>query len=497
MASYINYDYAKEFLVYAHAGPGIKTALSQIEEISRRTTDGLAIAIGYDDKTTYPYWWYLRNYPNKVYYGTEPTRALRDSPVIAVGDTNYQKIEPVVGQGYYQFDYIRLWWPNQDYYDLTWERILFALRDPQMRAAIFQIWLNRDYSLYGEITNKQDTTNLAGWYPSARMRLYIRKDLAAKLWNYGIGPQEEAAADPYATNKLEITSDRILGSPGNAPGQFQRPRDLVVAPDGSLYVADTDNHRIQHLDANGAVLQTWGSFADLSKGPAPGGTFFEPWGIALGLDGSIYVADTWNHRIQKFTADGEFITMWGYFGQAEAPEALWGPRDVAVDSQGRVYVTDTGNKRIVVFDADGKPVTQFGSVGLELGQFDEPVGVALGPEDQVYVADTWNQRVQVFIQDSVGNFTPLNSWDIAGWYGQSLDNKPFLAADSQGNVFVTDPEAPRVLEFNNEGVFTRYWGDYSTGPDGFGLAGSVAPDGQGGVWVSDAGNNRIMHFALP
>ena len=57
----------------------------------------------------------------------------------------------------------------------------------------------------------------------------------------------------------------------------------------------------QHLAADGTVLQVWGSFADISKGEAPGGTFFQPWGIAVGADGSVFVADTWNHRIQKFT----------------------------------------------------------------------------------------------------------------------------------------------------------------------------------------------------
>ena len=69
--------------------------------------------------------------------------------------------------------------------------------------------------------------------------------------------------------------------------------------------------------------------------------------------------------------------MWGYFGQAEKPEAFWGPRGLAFDSQGRLYVTDTGNKRVVVFDANGNAITQFGSGGADPGQFDEPV--ASGP----------------------------------------------------------------------------------------------------------------------
>ena len=82
----------------------------------------------------------------------------------------------------------------------------------------------------------------------------------------------------------------------------------------------------------------------------------------------MYVADTWNHRVQKFTADGEFITAWGNFGQAENEYAFWGPRDVAVDSEGHVYVTDTGNKRIVVFDQNGKFLSSFGSAGMESGE---------------------------------------------------------------------------------------------------------------------------------
>jgi hypothetical protein len=67
MASYVNYDKATEFLVYAHCAPGIKEALAQIEEISSRTTGTLDIQVAYDDTTTYPYWWYLRNYPNRTH----------------------------------------------------------------------------------------------------------------------------------------------------------------------------------------------------------------------------------------------------------------------------------------------------------------------------------------------------------------------------------------------------------------------------------------------
>jgi sugar lactone lactonase YvrE len=272
---------------------------------------------------------------------------------------------------------------------------------------------------------------------------------------------------------------------------------VALAPDDSIYVADTFNNRIQHLAADGTVLQVWGSFADLSQGAAPGGTFYQPWGIAVGPDGSVYVADTWNHRIQKFTSDGTFVNMWGFFGQAETPFALWGPRDIAIDQDGSVYVTDTGNKRVVIYDSEGNFISQFGSVGMEPGQFDEPVGIAVDKDGLVYVADTWNQRIQVMSKDQNGTYVPYKNWDIVAWYGQSLDNKPFLAVDNNGNLYASDPEGYRILHFSTSSTFINYFGDYGTAANGLDLPTGIVDDGNGGVWVADAGNNRILHFTLP
>lgn len=532
-ASFINYDYANEYLVYAHSGPGAKLIMDQVDDISERLTDGKALVVAYDDKTTYPFWWYLRNYKNTRFFGANPTRDLRDAPVVIVGSENYGKVEPIVGQAFHPFEYVRMWWPNQDYTALTWENINNArtreirtvqaeqgitepipemgfgeylgqvwshlrpfFTDAQVRRAVWDIWLNRDFARWGALTGQD--TSLPNWQPAEKMRMYLRKDIAAQIWNYGVGPSSaEIIADPYEGKEVSLTADIVIGTQGSGPGQFNRPRDLAVAPDGTLYVADTDNHRVQHLSPNGQVLHTWGSFADLSKGEAPGGTFYEPWGIAVDQDGFVYVADTWNHRIQKFTSEGEFVKMWGYFGQGEKPEAFWGPRDVAIDPEGRVLVSDTGNKRIVSFDADGNFVSEFGSQGFEPGEFYEPVGIAINDQGNLYVADTWNQRIQSFQPNGDGTYQPLMSWDVNAWFGQSLDNKPYLAVDDQGHVFATDPEGYRVLEFLENGSIIRYWGDYGLGDDSFGLAGSVAVDLQGGVWVSDAGNHRLMHFKLP
>jgi sugar lactone lactonase YvrE len=495
-ASYINYDTALEYLVYAHCTPGDKIALQQIADISRRLTGGLDLTIAYDDKTTYPFWWYLRNFPSQRFYGNAPTRDLRDVDLILVGQDNFGKIEPVVGQAYDKFEYNRIWWPNMDYFNLTPQRLLYAITNPQMREAIFQVWLNRDYKLYGQLVGKD--MSLQNWNPSEKFRLYIRKDIVAQLWDYGsTASTTPVQADPYEGKQLSLNADQMIGTIGAQPGQFQSPRDLALAPDGTLYVADTSNNRIQHLAVDGSVLQVWGSFADISKGEAPGGTFYEPWGIAVGSDGSVYVADTWNHRIQKFTADGKFVNMWGYFGQADTPFAIWGPRDIAIDSNGHLFVTDTGNKRIVVYDADGNYVTQFGSLGLEPGQFDEPVGIAVDKDGLVYIADTWNQRIQVMTADTSGNYIPLKNWEVIAWYGQSLDNKPFLTVDDNGNLYTTDPEGYRVLHFTTAGIFVNYFGDYGTGTTGVNLPTGIIVDGKGGVWIADAGNGRVMHFSLP
>lgn len=497
LANYINYDYATELLVYAHCGPGIKEALNQIQELSLRTTNGLAMTVAYDNETTYPYWWYLRNYTDQRYYGNNPTRDLRNVPAILVGEANYGKIEPIVGQAYYKFEYIRMWWPNQSYFNLSWDRIWSALKDPEMRDAVFQIWLNHDYRKFGTLTNQNLT--LPNWDPAQHFRLYLRKDLVAQIWSYGSSPAAETTvADPYEGKQIKINADQIIGTAGTAPGQFTSPRNMALAPDGSIYVADSGNHRIQHLSAKGDIINVWGSFGKIEGTTAPpAGQFDEPWGIAVGPDGSVYVSDTWNHRIQKFSAKGDFIKMWGTFGQAETPFALWGPRAIAVDKQGHVLVADTGNKRIVIYDSDGNYITQFGKEGFSPGEFNEPVGVAVDGEGKVYVTDTWNQRVQVFVPGPNNEYTPLTNWEIVGWYGQSLDNKPFIAVDGQGHVFVTDPEGYRVLEFSQQGQFLRFWGDYGTGPDGFSLPNGIITDPQGGVWVADSGNNRIMHFTLP
>jgi DNA-binding beta-propeller fold protein YncE len=479
-----------------------------------------------DTGVSWPFVWYLRDFTNQRAFD-QPTRSLRDSVVVIVDQKNFDKIEPALGPGYYRMDYIRMWWPMQDYFNLVsdrdpsipfdenypckgalgffrlfksrdYSRVCHALGDPGIRAGILQIWLNRDYTRYSQALGRTDLT-LTTWNPADQMRLYIRKDVASQIWNYGIGPSlSETTDDPTEGKTVVLSADLMLGLDSPNRVALNAPRQIAFAQDGTFYVADSRNHRILHLDLDGRVLHEWGSFADGANTPAPPGTFNEPWGAAVGPDGSVYAADTWNHRIQKFTSTGQFVTMWGVFGQGETEYSFYGPRGLAVDGQGHVYVADTGNKRIAVFDADGKFLAEFGSAGFDPGQFDEPVAVAVDDEGMVYVTDTWNQRVQTFFPSEDGmRFIPAKQWDVYGWFGQSTENKPFIAVNDRGHVFITDPEGYRVMEFDGDGQLLRVWGDLGDSPAGFGLAAGIAIDPDGHVWVTDAAYNRIMRFTLP
>jgi DNA-binding beta-propeller fold protein YncE len=113
----------------------------------------------------------------------------------------------------------------------------------------------------------------------------------------------------------------------------------------------------------------------------------------------------------------------------------------------------------------------------------------------VFVTDTWNQRIQSFIASEDGVvFLPFAQWDVNAWFGQSVENKPFIAVGPENHVYITDPEGYRIIEFTSEGQFVRTWGDFGSAESEFGLPSGITVDPLGNVWVTDSGNNRIMKF---
>lgn len=505
MASFINYDLATEFLVYAHAGPAHRTVFDTMEEISQKVTGGMDLRVAYDFKMSWPGSWYFREFPNAVYFDRNPSvQVLDDALAVVVGSESRGQVEPLLGDRYYQYEYVRMWWPMQDYFNLTAERLDnvfdFSADNPNaalLRAGLWDIWWNRDYTRYGQATGGDFT--LTQWPVSDRMYFYVRKDVAAQIWDMGVGAEVIGEFDTSLADLWTLRSAAFVwGQEGAAEGQLNHPRGLTVGQNGLLYVADSLNHRIQVFDADGVLQNSWGTFEVGERGTATGGNFNQPWGIATGPDGNIYVADTWNHRVQVFTPEGEFVRAWGQLGQLDAagnPTDFWGPRDVAVDSEGLVYVADTGNKRIRVYTAEGDWLRDIGSGGSAAGQLNEPVGLAISSDGRLFVADTWNRRIQVF--NTQGQY--LMDWVVSAWYGDQ-GNRPYLALDeTRGQLYLTDPDAARILVYDFNGRLLGSFGqpgqkDVPMNATQINVIGGIAIDAEGQVFVSDAGAARILRF---
>jgi DNA-binding beta-propeller fold protein YncE len=137
-------------------------------------------------------------------------------------------------------------------------------------------------------------------------------------------------------------------------------------------------------------ITQWGTYG------SGDGQLFYPWGIAVDGSGNVYVTDYDNHRIQKFTSDGDYITQWGTYGSGDGQ--FWGPSGIAVDASGNVYVADTYNSRIEVFTSNGTYLTQWGTLGggSGNGQFNYVYGVAVDASGNVYAVDMHNNRIQKF-----------------------------------------------------------------------------------------------------
>ena len=269
------------------------------------------------------------------------------------------------------------------------------------------------------------------------------------------------------------------GSQGNGNSQFQTPMD--VASDGSsVYVTDTGNNRIQKFSSGGAYLTQWGAAG------AGNGQFNAP--RALASDGpNVYVADTGNNRIQKFNTNGVYSTQWGSAGGGNGQ--FNAPFGIAVHvGSGYVYVVDRNNNRIQKFTANGAYVTQWGSAGTGDGQFNSPWAVAVNSAgDRVYVADWGNNRVQVFT--NTGGY--VTQWGT-GAGGATLLHPSGVDLDA-ASVFVSDGNH-QIQRFTTSGTYLSSWGSLGAGDGQFN--GPVGVIGSAGIYVADAGNHRIQRFGV-
>ncbi len=178
--------------------------------------------------------------------------------------------------------------------------------------------------------------------------------------------------------------DEMFGSEGNGPGEFVFPVAIAQAEDGSLYVGEYGDHqRVQKFTAEGDYILEFGQ-----HGTGPG-EFQRPSGLDL-HGGSVFVVDAFNDRIQVFSLDGE------YQRTVQLPEGsapLEYPYDLRVLSSGQIYVIENKAARLTLLADDGMVIGRFGSPGRDLSQFYQPWDLTVLTDGRILVADTGNHRL--------------------------------------------------------------------------------------------------------
>jgi len=245
------------------------------------------------------------------------------------------------------------------------------------------------------------------------------------------------------------------GSPGAGEGQFNGPHGIAIDSSDDVYVVDSGNNRVQKFTRDGTFIREWGS---LGTGE---GQFNNPIGIEADSSDDIWVADHNNHRIQKFDRNGNFLEMWG-----------WGVQDGS-----STFQTCTSG-------------CQQGKVGTGNGQFNGPNGIAIDSSDDVYVVENDNNRVQKFESD--GEF-------ITMWGGLGSGDGEFtwpleIEADSSDNIYIADHSNNRIQKFTSAGAFILKWGLPGNSAGQFNGTGDIAVNSLNYVYVVDEGNDRVQKF---
>jgi DNA-binding beta-propeller fold protein YncE len=279
---------------------------------------------------------------------------------------------------------------------------------------------------------------------------------------------------------------REIGIAGTRPGELSAIGSLAVAGDGTLLVADGGSNRVVRYDANGALLNTWGgSGTDVGRfhfGAGGGNSAAAGGGLAAAGD-VVYVSDTGNDRVQRFTVDG------GHGAQIVPPGTLANPRGIAVRGS-RLAVADDQHHRIVIFDTGGHALRTVGAgPGTMPGQLNFPYGVAFDRPGRLFVADDLNHRVVRY--SSAPKYPYKGRWGSYGTAPGQLAYPRGLAVDGAGNVYVANTGDDRIDVFDRGGKLLRSFGASGRSAGQFDEPLGVTADASGIRAVTDAVNGRV------
>jgi sugar lactone lactonase YvrE len=311
--------------------------------------------------------------------------------------------------------------------------------------------------------------------------------------------------------------------------QFNNPTGVALAPDGGFYIADYANNRIRRLGPDGIITTVAGIGTAGVSGDGDLATKAQlnrPYGVAAGPDGSLYIADTANHRIRRVGPDGIITTVAGngasgFYGDGGPATVarLNQPWGVALGHDGSVYIADTYNYRIRRVDPDGIITTMAGNgtpgFGGDGGPATEaeihyPTGVARGPDGSLYFADTGTRHVRRVWLDGI--ITTVAGNGAAGYSGDGglateaqLGLPAGVALGSDGSLYIADRGTHHVRAVGPDGIITTVAGNGTSGYSGDGEAATeaqlnrpygvaVGPGGSS-LYIADTANHRIRKVA--
>ncbi len=264
---------------------------------------------------------------------------------------------------------------------------------------------------------------------------------------------------------------------------FYQPEGIALDTQDNVYLADTLNNRVMKFSSTGNLLLSIGL-----EGSAVG-QLKTPRGIAVEGQGNFYVADSGNNRIQKFDSQGRVLGAVGSVGNGDGQ--FNNPTALALDAQGNVYVVDSGNSRVQKLDPNGRFLTKWGSPGTASGQFSLPNAIAIDQLGTVYVSDKANRGIQKF--DTTGK-----SLGILGVYGTAVGqfSKPSgLAVDRQNNLYVVDPSAGRFQKFDSKGTYVTQYTCCRDQDTLTALDTKIVAASNGGFFLADTTNSAVRKLS--
>jgi tripartite motif-containing protein 71 len=265
-------------------------------------------------------------------------------------------------------------------------------------------------------------------------------------------------------------------------GQFRHSFDLPtgLALDGSsVYVKDGNQHcQADKFESKGKYILQFGACSDGTIGR---GIFDNSGKVATTATGDVWVTSPDYYYMQEFDSSGKFlrIVCMANVGVKNCPVVTGfdvQPQGIALDASGNVYVTNVypaqGGYNVVKFSSRGKYLATIGSAGTGDGQFNDPEGIAVDPGGDIYVADSGNNRVEKFNKDGVYQ----SQFGSQGSGNGQFKYPVGIAFGAGGTIYVTDVGNNRVETFDSSGSYLGQFGSYGQGhgeffaPYGVGIA---------------------------